>query len=139
MSLLLLDTNTLSFILKNQPPVLLRLKEAIRQEKKFLLASVAHFELTRYLYLKGAHRLLRLYKELTADWQVCDLSFEDWDEAARLWAERHRAGRAISDLDLLLATLARKWNAVLVTGNTRHFEGLGIALEDWTALETLGV
>jgi hypothetical protein len=32
-----------------------------------------------------------------------------------------------------LRTLARKWNATLVTTNTRHFTGLGIALEDWTS------
>jgi predicted nucleic acid-binding protein len=138
MSLLLLDTNTLNYILKNRPPAPQRLEEAIGQGKKFLLASVAHYELTRYLHLKGAHRLLRLYKELTADWQACDVSFEDWDEAACLWAERHRTGLSISDLDLLLATLARKWNAVLVTSNVRHFEGLGVALEDWTVPDLAG-
>jgi predicted nucleic acid-binding protein len=132
MSPLLLDTNTLSYILKNVPPVSAKLDEAVRQEKSFLLASVAHYELTRYLHLKGAHRLLRLYQQLTATWQRCEPSFEDWDEAARLWAERHRAGQGISDPDLLLATLARKWNATLVTTNTRHFTGLGITLEDWT-------
>lgn len=133
MSLLLLDTNTLSYILKNLTPVPAKLDEAVRQGKSFLLASVAHYELTRYLHLKGAHRLLRLYQQLTATWQRCEPSFEDWEEAARLWAERHRAGKGISDPDLLLAVLARKWSATLVTTNTRHFEGLGIALEDWTA------
>lgn len=133
MSPLLLDTNTLNYILKNQPPVLRRLEDAIRQGKKFLLASVAHYELTRYLHLKGSHRLLRLYEALTIDWQACEVSFDDWDEAARLWAERNQIGRSISDLDLLLATLARKWNAVLVTSNGKHFEGLGIILEDWAA------
>jgi tRNA(fMet)-specific endonuclease VapC len=133
MSPLLLDTNTLSYILKNLTPVPARLDEALRQGKSFLLASVAHYELTRYLHLKGAHRLLRLYQQLTATWQRCEPSFEDWEEAARLWAERHRIGQGISDPDLLLAVLARKWSATLVTTNTRHFEGLGIPLEDWTA------
>lgn len=69
---------------------------------------------------------------MTAGWQRCEPSFEDWDEAARIWAERHRTGQGISDPDLLLAALARKWNATLVTNNTRHFEGLGVNLEDWT-------
>jgi predicted nucleic acid-binding protein len=118
MSPLLLDINTLSYILKNVPPVPAKLDEAVRQGKSFLLASVAHYELTRYLHLKGTNRLLRLYQQLTATWQRCELSFEDWDEAARLWAERHRSGQGISDPDLLLAVLARKWNATLVTTNT---------------------
>ncbi|HEX3531274.1 MAG TPA: PIN domain-containing protein [Thermoanaerobaculia bacterium] len=132
MSLLLLDTNTLSYILKNVPPVPARLEDAVRQGKSFLLASIAHYELTRYLHLKGAHRLLRIYQQLTTSWQPCEPSFEDWDEAARVWAERHRSGQGISDPDLLLAVLARKRNATLVTTNTRHFTGLGLALEDWT-------
>lgn len=40
MSALLLDTNTLSYILKNVPPVPAKLDEAVRQGKSFLLASV---------------------------------------------------------------------------------------------------
>jgi len=134
MSLLLLDTNTLSYTLKNQPPVPDRLAEAVDQGHSFLLASVAHYELTRYFHLKGADRLLRLYRQLTASWQRCEPSFEDWNEAARLWAERHRAGQGVSDPDLLLAVLAQRWNATLVTANTRHFAGLGVTLEDWTVL-----
>jgi predicted nucleic acid-binding protein len=133
MSSLLLDTNTLSYILKSIPPVPEKLDAAIREGRSFLLAAVAHYELTRYLHLKGAARLLRLYEQLTAGWQKCEPSFGDWDEAARFWAERHRLGQGITDPDLLLALLARKWNATLVTTNTRHFNGLGIALEDWTA------
>jgi predicted nucleic acid-binding protein len=132
MGLLLLDTNTLNYILKNVSPAPMRLDDAMKQGKAFLLASVAHYELTRYLNLKRAHRLLRLYQQLTSAWQPCELSFEDWDKAAHLWAERHRSGRAISDLDLLLAVLARKWNATLVTSNTRHFADLELSLEDWT-------
>jgi predicted nucleic acid-binding protein len=88
---------------------------------------------TRYLDLKGARRLTQLYQGLVDGWQRCDLTFDDWTEAARLWAERHRLGRSVSDFDLLLAVLARKQEAILVTSNTRHFEGLGIPLQDWTS------
>ncbi|HEY0510496.1 MAG TPA: hypothetical protein VGH73_01245 [Thermoanaerobaculia bacterium] len=77
--------------------------------------------------------MLRTYEQLTSSWQRCDLSFGDWRDAAHLWAERHRAGQSISDFDLLLAILALREEAVLVTSNVRHFEGLGIRLEDWSA------
>jgi tRNA(fMet)-specific endonuclease VapC len=107
-------------------------EDSARQGNSFLLASVAHYELQRYLDLKGADRLLRRYESLVTHWQRCDLGFGDWDDAARLWAERHRAGRSISDLDLLLAILARKHRAMLVTSNTKHFEGLDIPLADWS-------
>ena len=132
MRALLLDTNTLNYILKERQPAMDRLQKARGEGTQFLLASVAHHELTRYLELKGAHRLLRLYRLMVESWLPCNLSFEDWDSASLLWAELHRRGRSISDLDLLLATLARKHGAVLVTSNTQHFEDLGLVLEDWT-------
>jgi predicted nucleic acid-binding protein len=131
---LLLDTNTLNYLLKGRPPLLERMAERAQEGADFLLAAIVHYELRRYLDLKGAHRLARAYEVLMASWQRLDLDFSDWDAAAQLWAERHRAGRAVSDLDLLLAILARREGAVIVTSNTRHFEGLGVALEDWTLL-----
>jgi predicted nucleic acid-binding protein len=36
--------------------------------------------------------------------------------------------------DLLIAVIALKTGATLVTNNTRHFEGLGLAVENWTSL-----
>jgi predicted nucleic acid-binding protein len=129
---LLLDTNTLSYLIRGRQPVLDRFEESVRQGNTFLLSSVAHYELQRYLDLKGSSRLSGRYETLVARWQRCNLLFEDWNQAALLWAERHRAGRSIADLDLLLAVLALKHDAVLVTSNTRHFEGLNISLIDWT-------
>ncbi|HKV11654.1 MAG TPA: PIN domain-containing protein [Thermoanaerobaculia bacterium] len=130
---LLLDTNTLNYILKGREAAVDQLGAAIRRDSTFLLGSMVHYELTRYLRLKGAHRLMRLYENLVVDWRRCNLAFEDWDEATRLWEERHRLGKSISDMDLLLATLARKENAIVVTSNTSHFEGLGVSLQDWMA------
>jgi predicted nucleic acid-binding protein len=129
---LLLDTNTLSYLIKKHQSVLERFEAAVGSGALFLLGSVAHYELTRYLYLKGARRLLRDYEDITASWPRCNLHLEEWEEAARVWADRHRLGRSIADLDLFLAVLARREDAVLVSSNVKHFEGLGISIEDWT-------
>jgi predicted nucleic acid-binding protein len=127
----LLDTSTLNHLIRGRQSVVELAEARVRRGDDFLLASPAHFELTRYLELKGAAQLIRSYRKLTRFWSLVDLTFSDWSEAALLWADRHREGRAISDFDLLLAVLARREDAVLVTANTRHFEGLGVALEDW--------
>lgn len=130
---LLLDTNILNYLLKGQQQVIDRMDAAVERGDLFLLSPVVHYELTRYLDLKGAHRLMRAYERLTASWRRCDFGFEDWSAAARLWAERHRTGRAVSDFDLLLATLSLQEGAVIVTANVKHFEGFGLTIEDWTA------
>ena len=129
---LLLDTDTINFILKGRQQALDRLEQATRRQESFLLATVVDFELSRYLLLKGARRLVRAYEELTKTWARCNPESEDWASAADLWAQRHRLGRPIADLDLLIAILARRRQATLVTSNRKHFEGLGLPLETWT-------
>lgn len=129
---LLLDTNILNHLLKGQQQVIDRMEAAIGRGDLFLLSPVVHYELTRYIDLKGAHRLMRAYERLTASWRWCDFRLDDWSAAAKLWAERHRTGKSVSDFDLLLATLALQENAVIVTANVRHFEGFGLTIEDWT-------
>jgi predicted nucleic acid-binding protein len=133
MKKLLLDTNTVSYLTKGRRPALDYLEETIEKGGVFLLSPIVQYELTRYLDLRGMSRLMRNYEEITASWRLCDLSFDDWRDAARLWTERHRIGRSVADLDLLLAVLARREGAILVTSNTRHFEGLGVELKDWMA------
>jgi len=61
---LLLDTNSLNYILRKRPSVVARLQSAKEEGCRFLLASVVHYELSRYLKLKGADRLTRLYQRL---------------------------------------------------------------------------
>lgn len=130
---LLPDTNTLNYLLKRRQPVVDRFQEATDRGAEFLLSSVTHYELTRYLDLKGARKVMQAYERITVSWRRCNLEFEGWNDAAGFWARRHRLGRSISDLDLLLATLARRENAVLITSNVRHFVDLGISIEDWMA------
>jgi predicted nucleic acid-binding protein len=57
---------------------------------------------------------------------------DDWRTAADLWASRHRAGKPITDSDLLIAVSALKSGATLATNNLRHFDDLGLSLETWT-------
>ena len=43
-------------------------------------------------------------------------------------------GRGLADADLLIGSIARANSAIVVTGNTRHFERIpGLKLENWRA------
>jgi predicted nucleic acid-binding protein len=129
--LYLLDTNVVMYLLRQRVPVAGRYEAALGQASEFLLSPIVHFEVSRYLVLKGATRLQHTYQQLAADWALSDLIGQDWDMAAELWARRHQMGRPIEDADLLIAVTALKAGAVLVTNNGRHYDGLGLTLEDW--------
>jgi predicted nucleic acid-binding protein len=129
----LIDTNIITYVLREREPVLSKLSEALNIENVFVSSDVVDYEIRRYLVLKNAKRQLERYEALSRDWLPVNLTRTDWRAAASLWAEVHRAGRSIEDRDLLIAISALKEQAILVTHNTRHFEGLGVSLVDWAA------
>lgn len=54
--------------------------------------------------------------------------------AGRVRAERERHGTPIATADLQIAATALASGSILVTGNTRHFEGIpGLDTENWMA------
>ena len=56
------------------------------------------------------------------------------EAAAAIAAERRRIGRPVDIRDVQIAGIAAARKATLATRNTRHFEGLGIALVNpWKA------
>jgi len=54
--------------------------------------------------------------------------------AAQLWADMRNRGRQFSDVDLLIASLAQRLNAVVVTADA-DFAMLPIQSEDWRGAE----
>lgn len=129
---LLPDTNTISYLLRNDRQVRAQFDSALEKpETVFVLSPMVDFELRRYLLLKEASRNLRQYEALVESWMPVSLGESDWRLAASLWAERHRAGEPIEDADLLIAVSALRLNAALVTSNPRHFSNLGLTLVDW--------
>jgi tRNA(fMet)-specific endonuclease VapC len=127
-----LDTNVISYLLRGDATVRAAFESARNMRGVFVLSPVVDYEIRRYLLLKGATRNLAQYESLAADWAATPLGLDDWRLAASLWADRHRLGNPIDDADLLIAVTAITQDAVLVTHNTRHFEGLGARLADWS-------
>ena len=129
---LLLDSNTVNYILRSREPVLSTFETRIRANAIFFVSDVVDYELRRYLELKRATRKFELYEQLTELWIPIGLGTVGWRRAARMWAELHRSGRSIEDRDLLIAVTALQARATLVTSNTRHFEVVpDLTLENW--------
>jgi tRNA(fMet)-specific endonuclease VapC len=110
-----------------------RFGEALKTDNVFVSSDVVDYEVRRYLLLKNATRQLDRYDALSRDWVTVSLARDDWRAAANLWSAVHAAGRSIEDRDLLIAVSALKEQALLVTNNVRHFEGLGVPLANWAA------
>ena len=126
------DTNTINYAVKGNAIVEAHFAQALAAGATFVLSSFVHYEVTRYLTLKGATKQRRAYDTLVTNWPRVEIMTTDWDDAADLWAAQHRIGQPIDDADLLIAISALKVGATVVTNNTRHFATLGVPLENWT-------
>lgn len=74
----------------------------------------------------------RLVTELLATLEVFALDAAAAQAFGSLKADLERQGQRVPDADLLIAAVALTRNAVLVTGNRRHFERITtLATEDW--------
>ncbi len=128
---LLLDTNTVSYLVKGIPGVRERLRSVAESGDEVLLCPPVHYEFHRYLLLKNATRLQQIYAALAETWLWCPMHRDDWEEAAAIWARCSSRGRPVGDFDGLIAALARRREAVVITHNRRHFEDLGVDTADW--------
>jgi tRNA(fMet)-specific endonuclease VapC len=125
----IVDTNLVSDFIKGQPSVI----NKIRQHKSDLLylCQVVDFELRRGFLYKQAKLQQQYYETVILpqfDW--LELTDNDWLLAAKFWADTRRQGKQFSDIDLLLAAVTVRLNAVLVSSDT-DFDALPVNRENW--------
>lgn len=132
-----LDTNTVSQILRRNAVALAHLSEAATRDDMFM-CPVVFYELWRGLRYRGADRQLEELSGFARTLQWVDYDRAMWLEAAELWADQRRRGRPHDDADLLIAAFTRRLRATLVTNNTADFTNLGLPLVDWTIDRTGG-
>jgi predicted nucleic acid-binding protein len=128
------DTDVISHLIRREPPVRLISRIAAVPPEDQYTTSITVGEL-----VYGAHRsarpdhFLRLLDErVWPNLQI--LPFDD--RAARRYgvtrADLEKAGRPLPEPDLRIASIALAHDAVLVTGNVRHFGRIpGLRVESW--------
>jgi tRNA(fMet)-specific endonuclease VapC len=128
----LLDTNTVSYIIKGNIP---RLRERLM---RVLMAQVALFAVTEAKLRFGiarkpeAARLKIAVEEFLLRVEVLPWDSEAAKHYAQVRAALERAGTTIGNLDLMIAAHALAAESVLVT-NDRDFHRIKQSrIEDWT-------
>ncbi len=130
----LLDTNTVSALMRAQQKVAARVAKAPREDVAISQVTVAEIEFgLRYLPASKRRRALE------AQWAAIgsELIRLPWDdEVSRRFGERkarlERSGNRMSDFDLAIAVHALAYGLTLVTAD-RAFERLRLRRENWVA------
>ncbi len=126
-----LDTNAASDFLKRYAPVTDNLYRALERSDRVLISQPVHYELTRGLIRHSASAQLdRLNRQIMPFLEWVALADADWQQAAHFWADSIRRGKQLSDIDLLIAAIAHRLGAALVTADD-DFDTLPIQRANW--------
>ena len=133
MSPSLLDTGTLSEVLKQKHPVVVQKASAyLQQYQQFAFSSVTRYEVLRGLKATNATGQLQRFATFCQRSLIFAITDAILDRAADLWGAAHRGGLPKTDADLIIAATALEHGRSLVTGNTAHFSWIpGLTAEDW--------
>ena len=138
--MIILDTNIVSELLRPVPEPKVEAWLAAQDRGKVYLTAISEAEL-RYgmTILADGKRRDALTEAVDAmlrgNFQDRILPFDSTaaEAYAAIAAERHGAGRPISQFDCQIAAISRAQGATVATRNTKDFEGCGIEIIDpWT-------
>jgi hypothetical protein len=134
---ILLDTNVLSALMRREAEATVVGWLDAQPPESVWTTSITVFEVRLGLELLAAGRRRRLLEEAFAkaleedlENRVADFDPPAAEAAARIAAERRRAGRPGEVRDVQIAGIAMSRKATLATRNLRHFEDLGLNLVD---------
>lgn len=135
--MILLDTNVVSALMRRGPEPVVVVWLDDQPAESIWTTSITVFEVQAGLELltpsRRRQQLERAFDELLAD--ELQGRIQSFDQAAaraagNIAATRQKAGRPVEIRDVQIAGIATARRATLATHNTRHFDGLGVALVD---------
>jgi len=129
----LLDTDTLSEVIKGRDPLVAqRAQKYLQTHKRFTFFIITRYEILRGLKAKEALQQITFFEERCRESRILPLTDTVVVQAAEIYADLYRSGRLISDADILIAATALTHDLTLVTENTGHFERItGLRVESW--------
>ncbi len=128
----LLDTDTLSAIMRRQPAALAKARVYLAENSRFTLSAITVYEVLRGLMAKGATRQIQTFRGFLAANDVAPLTDEAIEKAAELYADLARRGLLVGDADILIAAIAMVNHLGIATGNEAHFRRFpGLHVENW--------
>lgn len=128
----LLDTDTLSAVMRKHPAATAQAQAYLVVFRDFTLSIMTRYEILRGLRAKGATVQLAAFERFCAANQVLPITDEIIVRASEIYADLYRQGSLISDADILIAASALVYDLALVTNNEGHFKRIAaLRVENW--------
>jgi predicted nucleic acid-binding protein len=127
-----LDTNIVSYFLKNNDTIQNKLNEETDKGNDFVIPPIVYFEVQNWLLKNNSKKRTAIFERMYSEKGVGVIDKIVLDIASTVKLRLQQQGRGISDDDLFIAAYCLKHNLPLVTNNTRHFRNVkGLEILNW--------
>lgn len=128
----LLDTDTLSAIIKQNTPALSQSRDYLSENRTLTFSIITRYEVLRGLSSKQASVQIAAFEKLCVVSEVLPLTDAVVQKAAGIYGDLHRHGALIGDADILIAATALENGLALITNNEKHFRRIaGLMIINW--------
>jgi len=127
-----LDTNIISYVLNGNITLSEKLESITQSGEKVVIPLIVYYEIKRGLIANKATKKMHIFDNLCLKLNIQDLTVDDMNTAASIYAHHKRIGKLIDDSDLLISAQCVTQGYMLITHNTKHFKDVdGLQLVDW--------
>ncbi len=135
MTVFVLDTNVISDIVAPAPNPNVLAQLASHQLDTLCLCEAVDYEVRLgYLKTRAMTRLSAYQQLIKPQFQWVRIIEIDWQQAAQFWADAANQGKALSDVDLIVAAVAQRIGGIMVSADV-DFDHLPVKRENWRTLK----
>ena len=128
----LLDTDTLSAVIKQNPVALSHSRNYLATYQMLTFSLITRCEVLRGLRAKNATIQITAFEVLYGVSEVLPLTDAVAQRAAAIYGDLYQRGQLIGDADILIAATAMENGLICVTNNKNHFKRIpSLSLDNW--------
>jgi predicted nucleic acid-binding protein len=106
--------------------------ESLTDEDRLGLIWLTFYEFFKGIFVSGKLEEEKFLQELVETCIILEPSYEAAKIGGEIYAGLRKVGKLINDADILIASIVKAHDAVLVTNNEDHFSRIeGLKIENW--------
>ena len=127
-----LDTDTLSAIMRQESKALSQAQVYLSSYSRLTVSIVTRFEILRGLNAKNATSQTTAFNAMCQSMEVLPLTDAVIVRAADIYGKLYQTGQLTGDADILIAATCLENCCEIVTNNTSHFSRIfGLVVQNW--------
>lgn len=129
-----LDTDTLSAIMKQDAKALSNARAYLSSHPQLTISIITRYEILRGLRAKNATSQTASFDVMCQSMEILPLTDAVIVRAAEIYGRLHQTGQLIGDADILIAGTCFENDCEIVTNNASHFSRVrGLVVQNWLA------